>query len=70
MTNSPIFLFIGAAVGLFASAFMFMNIDSKYTVTHETIVEHGCAQFNPLTADFEWLDTLSIPKDGVSTCSK
>jgi hypothetical protein len=62
------FLF-GMFVGFCIGTIITCNVDGNYSKTNETIVEHGCARFNPTTADFEWLDTLSVPKDGVSTCT-
>ena len=59
----------GILISFVATSMLCISVDTASTKTHDTIIEHGCAQFNPKTAEFEWLDTLSVPKDGVSTCT-
>jgi len=59
---------LGFMLGVVLMTLLLSTYDTRYTATHSTIVSHGCAQYNPQTSEFEWLDTLSIPADGVSTC--
>ena len=59
---------IGFIAGMLFMSIAMSNTDSRFTATYSTIVSHGCAQYNQRTSEFEWLDTMPVPQDGVNTC--
>ena len=52
MNDLPFFAFIMA---LIAALYMMLFYEIATNAVEEKAIENGCAQYNPQTAEFEWL---------------
>jgi len=46
------------ALGLFIGAVISTLVIISGSQPNKSVIKHGCAQYNPITGDFEWLKAV------------